>query len=337
MRAANDQRLKLAIVGCGAVTEKFHLPAARDAKGVEVKVLVDKDVSRARTLAREFGVPIATDDWADVDHHAEAALVALPHNLHAPAAMELLGRGIHTLVEKPMALTLQDCDAMIAEAARNGLVLAVGLHRRFGPAFQFTKHSLDLGLIGEVTDFDIREGRTYDWPLKSGFRFEKESSGGGVLVDTGSHVTDLLLWWLGAWKSVEYYDDAMGGVEANCELRLRLQNGVPGFVELSRTRDLRNSCILRGTRGVLEIGVGVDSFVRLRAESHETMLDGHAVRDGVGREGFLDAFRKQLEDFACAVHEGRPPLVPGAEGRRSVALIEACYASRRPLTLPWDL
>jgi len=336
MSAIENRQLELAILGCGAVTEIFHLPAAQNSKRVKVKMLVDKDLRRAQLLARRFNVPVASDDWATIERHAAAALVALPQDLHAPISIELLKRGIPTLVEKPMALTRQECDGMIAQAHKSGCVLAVGLVRRFIPGFQFVKNSLDKGIIGDMTDFDFRDGGIYDWPLRSGFRFDKKAGGGGVLIDAGSHNVDAVLWWLGDWKSVEYYDDAKGGVEANCELHLHMRNGASGILELSRTRKLRNSCILRGSRGVLE-AAELNSSVRLQVGGHEVVMEGHAVREGIGEESFLDAFSKQLDDFAGAVLHGRAPSVPGEEGRRSVELIEACYASRRPLELPWDL
>ncbi len=337
MNAMGNERLKLAVLGCGAVTEEFHLPAAQKSEHVTVTMLVDKDVHRAQLLARKFDVPMTTDDWATIDDHAEAVLIALPHHLHARATIEMLGRGLHALVEKPMALRGDECDAMVAQARKGGLVLAVGLVRRFYPSFQFAKHALEDGVIGNVTDFDYREGRIYDWPLKSGFRFQKDTAGGGVLIDTGSHVTDALLWWLGDWDSVECYDDAEGGVEANCELHLRLRNGSSGIVDLSRTRNLRNSCILRGDRGVLEIGAGANSTVRLQVGRQKVVLDGQAVRQGIGKENLQDALRRQLDDFAAAVLHGQTPLVPGEQGSRSVRLIEACYAGRKPMRMPWDL
>lgn len=336
MSTTVDRPLDLAILGCGAVTEIFHLPAAQNSDGIKVKVLVDTDLQRARSLSRKFNIPLATDDWKTLDLHAKAALVALPQNLHAPVTLELLRRGIHTLVEKPMALNTRECDAMIAQAHKSGSVLAVGLVRRFNPGFQWVKQSIDEGLVGDVTDFDFRDGGIYSWPLKSTFRFDKKAAGGGVLIDAGSHIVDLLLWWLGDYRFVDYYDDARGGVEANCELRLQLKSGASGIVELSRTRNLRNSYILRGSRGALE-ATELNSVIRLRVGNPEVALEGHAVRSGMVDKSHLDPFRRQLEDFAHAVLDGRPPSVPGEEGRRSVELIEACYASRRPLDLPWDL
>jgi len=336
MTVPGDRPLELAILGCGAVTEEFHLPAAGNSRHMRITLLVDKDLPRARSLAQKFNVPSAADNWTNIESHAEAALVALPHHLHAPVTIDLLKRGVHTLVEKPMALSRRECETMAAQAQASGSVLAVGLVRRFYASFQFVKRALDEGVIGDVTEFDFREGQIYNWPLRSGFRFDKKSAGGGVLVDTGSHVLDALLWWLGDWESVIYYDDAEGGLDANCELHLRLRNGATGTVELSRTRRLRNTFILRGRRGTIDVSAGAKSAVRLRVGDHQVFLEGTAIREGVGPENLHDALRRQLEDFAGAVRHGQPPLVPAAEGMRSVDLIEECYESRRPLALPWD-
>ena len=71
------------------------------------------------------------------------------------------------------------------------------------------------------------------------------------------HALDLVLWWLGDHEGVDYYDDAVGGVEANCELHLKMKSGVSGLIEVSRTRGLRNTCVISGEHGALEVGSGI--------------------------------------------------------------------------------
>src|SRR6266536_3703994 len=99
-------------------------------------------------------------------------------------------------------------------------------------------------------------GFVYNWPVASGFFFSKEQAGGGVLVDTGSHMLDLLLWWLGdVIDVVEYRDDSLGGVEAECWLSLVLQTPtgpVQGNIILSRLRKLRNTARIVGERFTIE-------------------------------------------------------------------------------------
>jgi predicted dehydrogenase len=332
----NADRLRVAVVGCGAIAQLQHLPALAASRTAQATVLVDRDLERAQALARRFGVPHAVADVAGIASHADAAVVALPNHLHAPVAIELMGRGLHVLVEKPMAPTVADCDAMIAAAGAARVTLAVGLEFRFFDATSAVRELLDSGLVGRLAGFDLRQGVIPRWPFASDFVLRKETAGGGVLADYGVHVLDLLLCWLGEWSDVSYRDDARGGVEADAELALSFRSGVSGMVEVSRTRNLRNTCRLEGEGRTLEVGVwDPDPEVTLHHAGRDVRLAGHARRGGRPLT-FADAFTRQLDDFAGAVREGREPRVPGREGRRTIALIEACYARREPLVMPWD-
>ena len=116
---ANDRKLRLAVVGCGAVAAIHHLPALSLCRSAEAVVLVDADPGRARDLAARFGVPETSTDVRSLPGRVDAAIVALPNSLHAPVSIDLLRQGVHVLVEKPMALNVRECDAMIAAADRS--------------------------------------------------------------------------------------------------------------------------------------------------------------------------------------------------------------------------
>lgn len=320
-----DPLVSLALIGCGAVAEHVHLPAAAGLEGLEISALVDRDLRRAEVLAERFGVPRALADTAQLDPPPDAALLALPHHLHAAVGIGLLRRGIHVLVEKPMALSTAECDEMIRVARRHRVWLAVGLARRFLPEVRRAKAVIEAGVLGEVEGFEARDGRVFDWPVASDFLFRRELAGGGVLADLGVHALDTLLHLLGELEVVDYADDSYGGVEAEAELRLVLASGAEGAVELSRTRDLGCSCRIQGRAASLELDLRAGTL-QLRAGSSVIELE-------TGSPG--NFFRDQLADWAEAVRGGRPPAVPGSEGRRSVALVEACYARRRALEHPW--
>jgi predicted dehydrogenase len=328
-------KLRLAVLGCGAIAKGIHLPVTVLSDRVELTMLVDKCLPRARELAEKYSAPTVADDYREVMGKVDAAIVALPNYMHAPVTMDLLQHGIHVLVEKPMALSAVDCDKMIQAASDAGVVLAVGLNCRFFASSLFVKQVLKDGWLGDIVSFDARKGFVFGWPVASDFMFRKEAAGGGVLIDIGVHVLDLLLWWLGDYDSVEYYDDAMGGVEADCELHLRLRCGVSGIVELSRTRNLRNSCIIRGTHGALETGTGVNSPLCLETKNQDIALTGEVARGGVVDKTMQDVFRHQLDDFVDAIFNHRAPCIPGQEGKRAVELIENCYHHRRLLKQPW--
>jgi predicted dehydrogenase len=197
--------LSITIIGCGAVSERCHLPAVQAHPDCQIEWLVDANMDRARHLARKVeGLKGTTTDYHDVIGRIDAAILALPHSLHAPVSIELLKHGIHVLVEKPMAMSAAECDAMIEAAEEGNAVLAVGLMRRFLYSARFARWVIESGILGPVESFDFREGNIYSWPVASDFFFRKETAGGGVLFDTGAHTLDLLLWWLGDVESFQY-------------------------------------------------------------------------------------------------------------------------------------
>lgn len=327
---------KIAVIGCGAVTERRHLPALA-ALGVKPVLLVDPNLRRAEDLGRAFGVPRFAESYEPWIGEFDAAIVAAPHSLHASVSTDLLRRGIHVLVEKPMALTKTECDAINRMARESKAVLAVGLIRRFLHVARWVKAALSAGVLGRVESFEVTEGSVYGWPVASDFFFRKETAGGGVLADTGAHTLDLLLWWLGDVASFEYFDDSYGGVEADCKLHLKLAGGPHGNVELSRTRNLPRVALLRGERGEIEVSLDEKRFNHIMARPREILSfrNGGRRGDRLPRQRMGDLFRLQLEDWLHAVETGGEPSVSGAEGARSVALIEACYKERRLLDLPW--
>src|SRR5713101_2227600 len=109
--------LRVAIIGCGAITEHAYLPAVTGLGGVRLTGLVDKNCGRTKTLAAAYGIAQAAKNLEELRELPEAVIVALPHYLHAPISFDLLQQGIHVLVEKPMAVSTAQCDALFRAAA----------------------------------------------------------------------------------------------------------------------------------------------------------------------------------------------------------------------------
>jgi predicted dehydrogenase len=335
MSSAAD--IRFAILGCGAVAEFLYLPVLERLRDARVTVLIDTNPKRRKHVASTFKVEHTYGDVDECYDLFDAAIVALPHALHAPAAVKLLAQRKAVLVEKPMALSVAECDAMIYAAQKKaGVPLAVGLMRRFIWSHRLTWSLIRSEALGRIDGFDFQEGFIYDWPVTSDFPFRKETAGGGVLVDMGAHVLDCLLHWLGDFSEVEYFDDAEGGVDANCLLKLRLQNGIGGIVELSRTRRLRNTAIIRGEHAALEISRDTN-HLKVVVPGQPYVLDGSAVnpKEPEKGHGYAELFRRQLEDFIAAIRNSHQPYVDGQSAKLSIRLIETCYRHRKPLQLPW--
>lgn len=325
---------RVGIVACGAVTEIGHLPTL-EKLGRTAAALFDPNVARAGELAARFGVPLVGADYRKHLDAIDAAIVAAPHHLHAPMAVALLRAGKHVLVEKPMSLDVAGGQAMVAAAEESGALLCVGLMRRFERVVRWTHHLIASGALGAIHHIDAEEGYVYGWPVASDTLFKKSTAGGGVLMDTGPHTLDRLVWWLGDLEVTAYRDDARGGVEADCELEFRTRTGAPGVVRLSRLRNLRNSVIIEASRGRLEVSLSGPKATCTDAAVLDLEFEGISGRK-LGKQGWDGMFEPQLRNFLEAIELGEPLEVDGEEGLRSMRVIERAYAMRRPLATPWE-
>ena len=351
---SRPEPIRLAVVGCGKITELGHMRAIVKERSCKCTLLVDPNEGRTKELAKTFRIERTAADYHAVKEHAEAAILALPHHLHAEVSCDLLRAGIHVLIEKPMAMSAAECEAMNAAAEEGGAVLSVGLQRRFIHSIDFVKQALDQGMLGRLRSFDYREGGIYRWQLVSDFLLRKETAGGGVLFDTGAHALDLLLYWLGEVAEVGYADDSRGGIEADCELRLTMASGVTGEMHLSRTRELRNSVLFFGEHATLEAAPAQNIAVVHPPEGPAALAGfgtmGQAEAPALAdlfvpdkKQGHLlkrpqvldDLYLAQLRDWLEAIRGAHPPKVDGHQAARSIALIERCYAARTPLQVPW--
>jgi predicted dehydrogenase len=326
-------RLRLAIIGCGAVIEQRYIYALRKLKWIPT-TLIDPSPERRKSVASLLGGQFREAARAtEIADDFDAAVVSVPHALHEPLCVELLTRGKHVLVEKPMAATSVACTAMNAAAEKGNARLAVALMRRQAPALAWLKDALDAGAFGKLMKFTIREGYEYNWPLTTDSMWRKEQAGGGVLMDTGAHTMDQIVWWFGEPNEIEYFDDADGGVETNCLIHFRWTNGLSGEVELSRTRTLTNALMLKTGKGKLSVGITGSGL-----KADEAMLNFASKTKGKPPFPAVlspELFVSQMETFHTYALGRDAKVVTGMDGARSVALIERCYASRKRLDLPW--
>jgi predicted dehydrogenase len=325
--------IRLAIVGCGAIVEERYVPALRRMRWLPT-ALVDISEKRRHSVVDKLGTSaIQADQAKDCLDAFDAAIVSVPNALHAKLCIELLRSGKHVLVEKPMAINVNDCAAMNRQAVDSGRRLAVNLPRRQDLCTRWLKEALEKNALSKPHRFTIREGHEFAWPLTTDALWRKEQAGGGVLIDTGSHTLDEVIWWFGEPIDIDYYDDADGGTEANCLIRMRWQSGLEGEIELTRTRTLSNSLQLECESGWLSLKVHTGEF-----RGSPGMLDYCSPR--LGKPPFraidpVSQFRDQLAQFQAYIRDGLANIVTGEEAARSVALIKRCYALRRRLELPW--
>jgi predicted dehydrogenase len=329
-------RVRIAVVGCGAVVERFHGPAlsALAERGtVDVVALCDPDAARLSALADVF--PRAATLTALTGLSAarpDLALVASPAGLHADHSIALLDAGIHVLCEKPIAATTADAERMIAAAARARRMLAVGLFRRFFPSTRLVHDLVLSGRLGALESGSILETGGFHWPFRSTSAFLPALTPGGILLDLGVHVLDLLAWWFPGIRVTAYEDDAMGGAEATAIAILQVSRA-PVTVKLSRDWPVAGRYDLRFEHGRI-VWDAVDP-VNVQLEYHGPGADVRLAAAASSTQSWGDCFRAQLENAIGAVRGESALVVSGADALRSLLLVEQSYRMRTLLNSPW--
>jgi UDP-N-acetyl-2-amino-2-deoxyglucuronate dehydrogenase len=342
--------MRTAIVGCGKVAG-LHATALRELS--DFVAVCDIDAQRAAA----FGVGVYSDTATMVrDARVEAVVICTPHPLHARPAIEACNAGAHVLVEKPLASTVADCDAMIEAAERNGVKLGVVSQRRFFEPVLRMKAAIDAGKIGKpvlgtVQMFSWRDEAYY---RSDPWRGKWDTEGGGVLINQSPHHIDILQWLMGEpveevvgrWGNlnhpyIEVEDTALG------ILRFRVGGLASITVSVSQKPGIYTKIHIHGSNGA-SVGAQTDTGATFIAgmsgvaepalndiwtiPGEEHLLSDFQRRDrhafaGVDATAHYHAL--QVREFLEAVSNGRAPQCDGYEGRKVVAIIEGMYKAGR--------
>lgn len=348
-------RLRTALLGCGKVGQ-IHATALKELPESELVAVCDANAERAAAFAERFGGRAFTDvQELLAASGAQAIVIGTPHPLHAGPAIRALEAGVHVLVEKPMAASLADCDAMLAAAKRSGAVLAVISQRRLYEPVLRMKAAIDAGKIGKpaLGVFEMYSWRDPSYYRSDPWRGRWDTEGGGVLVNQSPHQLDLLQWFMGdieeisgTWANLNH-----PGIEVDdtAVATVRFRGGGLGAIvtSVSQKPGLFTKVHIHGASGA-SVGVETDrgaTFVAGVSEIAEPPLND--IWTIPGEENLLATFQAedrarfreinatthyhalQIQDFLRAVINGRPPLVSGEEGRKVVAMFTAIYRSHR--------
>jgi len=333
--------VRFAIIGCGKITERLTLPQLAGTPDAEVAALVDKDAAAAARMARRFRIDRRRiwTDWrrclrqADVD----AVAVNLPNALHAEAALAALGAGKHVMVEKPMAVTLREADAMIRAARAKNRYLMVEQTQRFDPGHEAAYDILRSGRLGRITQVRGRiahAGPEYWSGQARPWLVDRRLSGGGVLMDVGAHIADLLRWLSGKRvKRLMCQASTVAKrvtVEDNAAVLMDFTDGTIGSFEVSwTTQPYEVVTAFYGERGVLRTSLGgarrvTVEWAQRRGDPNHRM--GPPVYPPVARGSRLGG---AYPHFVRCIRERRTPAIPGTEGRATLQVLLAAYESAR--------
>lgn len=341
--------LKFGLVGTG-VGGSFiaeALQRLREEGVAELAAVAGRRRAKTEEFARKYGV----DRWyvsfeqLVLDSEVEAVAISTPHYLHFPQALAALEAGKHVLVDKPMAVTLREADEMITRARRKDVALGVIFEYRFDPVVKRVKECVEGGRLGKLIlgEAVVEWYRTHEYYAGSDWRGRWATEGGGALINQAIHTVDLLLWLMGDADEVWAYAGTYAHeieVEDLAVAALKFRSGALGVIQASTAAypGFPTRLEIHGTEGTAVIEGGGLKSLTVRGEGAEIAeglkgWESWARPEAVPIENHV----RLIRDFAIAVREGGRPKVDGLEGRRSLELIRAIYASARlhqPVKMP---
>jgi predicted dehydrogenase len=341
--------MRIGILGAGNISDT-HARAASEIPGVEVVAVYGQNHAKAAQLAARYGA-CACESFEQFLDHRPMDLVAIgtPSALHADEGIAAAERGLHVLVEKPIDVTIARSDALIAAADRAGVKLGVFFQDRLKPDLVRLKTLIDAGALGTpvLASSRVRWYRSPEYYSGSRWRGRRALDGGGALINQAIHTLDLLLHLWGPIASV----DARAAtrlhkieVEDTIVATMTFASGGLGVFEGSTAvyPGYPRRVELTGSNGTAIVDhdslVALDLASAFPGATIEPRNADAAAAQNAASPTVSDAtpHRRILEDFIDAIRTNRTPVCDGREGRRSVAVVEALYASareHRPVTI----
>lgn len=320
--------LRIALIGTGGIANGHAQGAEALSDLVQVTALCDTDPARLARFSKRFPDAVAVSDWRELlaRDDIDAFDVCLPHHLHAPCITDAANAGKHVLCEKPLCMNEREADAITEAIERNRVTLMCAHNQVFDPAVRRAKQLLDEGAIGhmwQVRTMDCFTARNYA-PGAWGWRGDKATMGGGVLIDTGYHPSYLLLHLAGQRpKSVcamvsKHSANSLEG-EDTAEVLVSFENGVRGAIHTSWAYDAPSGnwqFHMIGDKGQL-YGRGNKIYVQPTGFHQGAMIELGAV----------NVFAEEMRHFAESLQNGTRPVQDHQDGIDVLKLILGAYRS----------
>ena len=344
--------VKTGIIGCGGIARR-HAAAYVNLPQAELVAVCDAIPDRARQFAEQYGATAFSDPATMLENSGvQAVSICTPHPLHPRLLVLAAEHSVHAITEKPMGISLDECDRAIAAARQAGTRQGVIFQRRFWPASMRLRAAIDAGKLGTpvLGSCTVRFSRPPNYYARDAWRGKWASEGGGVLVNQAVHAIDMFQWYMGPiaslsgrWSNLTHpYIE----VEDTAVASLQFKNGAMGTIETSvspnKTEYTFARIVIYGSNGGWasvteqpEGRVGLNDVWEIPGEEEEGRRRYQA--DNERNEFMFESasaglpvtsyHQLQIEEFLEAILQDREPLVNGEEGRKSVEIIQAIYRS----------
>lgn len=341
--AAKVARRKMAthigLIGAGNISET-HARAARAIPGVEIAAVYGTNREKVERLCREYGGTAYWELEKFLAHRPmEVVAIGSPSGLHAQEGIAAARQGLHVLTEKPIDITVERADALIAEASKARVKLGVFFQDRAKPDIVKVKKFVEDGSLGKpiLADARVKWYRPAEYYGESRWRGTLGLDGGGALINQAVHTVDLMLWMFGEVRRVQAMaKTTVHTIEAEDTLTALLEfaNGALGVLQATTSvyPGYPRRLELSGSAGTLVIEQDRLLAADLRNSAGELLRGSEADKNASASSAVVSDARGHqavLEDFLEAIRTNREPRCNGAEGRRSLALVEAIYRAAR--------
>lgn len=332
-------KMRLGFIGVGDISTGRHLPIFTKMEEVEVIAVQDINYGRALEVSNEFGIPKVCKEPKDMYDSVDAVVICTPNKFHAPISIEAMKHGKHVLVEKPMAMTVEECEAMMEAEQENNVKLHVAYHYRFMKPALAAEKVVERRMIGEPLVVRVQGLRRRKVPSWGAFT-NNELQGGGALIDYGCHLLDLSMYLMGDVQPVEVSSNAYNRlsrtksinewgefdrenfeVDDHVSAFIRFDNGASMLFETSWSANIphdREHISISGT------DAGLNVFEMTVNQADEDMMTTMSIDYIQVKDNYA---QMQAQNFIDAI-KGRADLkVPSADAMKVSKIIEAIYRS----------
>ncbi|MBN6187033.1 Gfo/Idh/MocA family oxidoreductase [Aneurinibacillus sp. BA2021] len=337
--------ISFAIVGCGHIANK-HIEAIQNIENAELVAVCDTNPQRLAEYTKKHGVHgyLSLDEMLEKEAELDVVNICTPSGLHAPLAVQAAAAGKHIIVEKPIALTLEDADRIIAACKDNGVKLSVVHPNRFRPAVLELKKLKDAGHFGTLSHVNatVRWNRDQAYYDQAPWRGTKEMDG-GVLMNQAIHNLDLMYWLTGPVEEVQAYTATrLRSIEAEdvSVAVLKFKDGTLGIIEAAATvypKNYEESLSIFGEKGTAVISGRTANWMKHLIFKDVPEEETAQIMQRVDADPFgTPGHQHIISDMADAIREDREPLVTGQDGRNALQLVLTVYeAAERHAPVAW--
>jgi predicted dehydrogenase len=346
LKMNETKKLKIGVIGAGWFASRRHIPAVVASKNAELVALCRRNIEQLMKMAQYFGVKNTFTDYREMINSVEmdGVIITTPHALHYEQARYCLNKGLHVLIEKPMAITAEEARDLVATADEKKRIIVVGLNPPYWAYCHFLKNLIESGRLGVIEAISINwvgdVGHVFGKiPMPDSlpgivpptlFRADPKLGGGGHLVDTGSHLVSEILWTTGL-KATEV-TASMDNVDMDmrCTVGIRLDNPLAPFD--------------KGDNVLCSISMVGDSKIRRRIHNvylgskSTVFVDGLPFKVTVlepdkepvmTAEDQMSKVVEPVDNFIDAIMGKAKPLASGVDGLRVVEVIESAYKAAK--------